>query len=328
MQKITAPVGAAGASNQFSDVKTIQELLNQIGVESGGPNTPLITDGKCGPKTITSIQNFQIKNFGWSMADGRIDPEGPTLAKLNDLLGAPPIIINSAGIYWGVDSFSPANTALQSGKTLYDYVVEKSGNSPAFWGRYIGAASPLNRDEIKFLLQERNCRIFIIYNAGGLRTNVRGNRQQGILDATNAITTASTVIGLQPKKIWIYADIEPEWSPSAEWISGWLETFNQSTYGGGFYCNTTGNRFNSQYCSVVNSSVGQNLRDKGLLFVQRLSSALNCNPNERNFSPIPPPCNPSSAVIWQYARNCYTIKNLWSVDMDLANQAGFDSMLR
>lgn len=81
---ITASVGAAGGVNRFNDVGTVQRLLNQVPPFSGGPTPPLQPDSKCGPKTIAAIQKFQIQQFGWSGADGRVDPNGQTLRRLND----------------------------------------------------------------------------------------------------------------------------------------------------------------------------------------------------------------------------------------------------
>ena len=81
---ITASVGAAGGVNRFNDVGTVQRLLNQVPPTSGGPTTPLVPDSKCGPKTIGAIQAFQIRQFGWPGADGRVDPNGQTLRRLND----------------------------------------------------------------------------------------------------------------------------------------------------------------------------------------------------------------------------------------------------
>lgn len=80
---ISASVGINGV-NRPADVRNIQQLLNQVQAPNGGPTPPLIVDEKCGPLTKKAIQNFQLRNFGWSIADGRIDPNGPTLAKLNE----------------------------------------------------------------------------------------------------------------------------------------------------------------------------------------------------------------------------------------------------
>jgi hypothetical protein len=89
-QTITAAVGRMGALNRPDDVKTVQKLLNQVPATSGGPKPLLDPDGICGPKTIAAIQTFQVRHFGWPGADGRVDPNGPTLAKLNQFDGSSP----------------------------------------------------------------------------------------------------------------------------------------------------------------------------------------------------------------------------------------------
>lgn len=80
---ISNSVGRMGGKNAPQDVVTVQQLLNQVPVGEGGPVPGLDVDGLCGTKTTTAIQKFQLKHFGWSGADGRVDPNGPTLAKLN-----------------------------------------------------------------------------------------------------------------------------------------------------------------------------------------------------------------------------------------------------
>jgi hypothetical protein len=73
-----------GGKNMAQDVVNVQELLNMVPAAEGGPAPPLDVDGLCGPKTIAAIQKFQLAHFGWHGADGRVDPGGPTLAKLNE----------------------------------------------------------------------------------------------------------------------------------------------------------------------------------------------------------------------------------------------------
>lgn len=80
---ISASVGRLG-SNRYDDVVTVQELLNQVPPEDGGPQPKLEVDGLCGPKTTRAIQLFQRHHFGWSGTDGRVDPEHQTLARLNE----------------------------------------------------------------------------------------------------------------------------------------------------------------------------------------------------------------------------------------------------
>ncbi|MDP2898636.1 MAG: peptidoglycan-binding protein [bacterium] len=81
---ITASVGRMGGVNRPDDVKKVQKLLNKVPQTEGGPKVPLAVDGICGPKTINAIQTFQLRHFGWKGADGRVDPEGRTLFKLNE----------------------------------------------------------------------------------------------------------------------------------------------------------------------------------------------------------------------------------------------------
>jgi hypothetical protein len=81
-KNISASVGRNGVNREL-DVFNIQLLLNDVPIPSGGPNPKLEYDGICGPKTIKAIQTFQIKHFGWSGADGRVDPNGRTHNLLN-----------------------------------------------------------------------------------------------------------------------------------------------------------------------------------------------------------------------------------------------------
>lgn len=86
---ISATVGLK-ATNRNADVLTIQDMLNRVPVDQGRPKPILKLDGLCGNKTKTAIQKFQLHHFGWSGADGRVDPDGQTLVKLNDLQPSQP----------------------------------------------------------------------------------------------------------------------------------------------------------------------------------------------------------------------------------------------
>lgn len=81
---ISESVGEKG-KNLTADVMTVQQLLNGVLVPFGGPVVKLKVDGICGPKTKAAIQNFQLKQFGWAGADGRVDPGKQTLDRLNVL---------------------------------------------------------------------------------------------------------------------------------------------------------------------------------------------------------------------------------------------------
>jgi hypothetical protein len=83
---ITASVGIKGM-NRADDVRVIQQALNDVPADQGRPKPLLVVDGISGPKTENGIQMFQLKHFGWPGADGRVDPDGVTIAKLNELSG-------------------------------------------------------------------------------------------------------------------------------------------------------------------------------------------------------------------------------------------------
>lgn len=89
-RQISASVGR-NAGNREADVLTVQDLLNNVPRDQGRPQPTLKLDGLCGPKTTSAIQKFQLQHFGWSGADGRVDPGGQTLAKLNALQPQQPV---------------------------------------------------------------------------------------------------------------------------------------------------------------------------------------------------------------------------------------------
>jgi hypothetical protein len=83
MRTISASVGQGG-TNTKPDAITVQKLLNQVPAVEGGPQIPLKVDGLAWHKTIAAIKRFQSINLGHKWPDGRVDPGGKTLARLND----------------------------------------------------------------------------------------------------------------------------------------------------------------------------------------------------------------------------------------------------
>jgi hypothetical protein len=82
---IQASVGKGGY-NQTDDVATIQFLLNNVPLDSGGPAQPLTSNGEAEGSnfedTLLAILNFQQHQDGL-IRDGRVDPGESTLARLN-----------------------------------------------------------------------------------------------------------------------------------------------------------------------------------------------------------------------------------------------------
>lgn len=82
MKTISASVGQ-NATNKLPDAVTVQQLLNKVPVDQGGPEKPLKVDGLAWGKTIAAIKRFQHVHMGHKWPDGRVDPGGKTLASLN-----------------------------------------------------------------------------------------------------------------------------------------------------------------------------------------------------------------------------------------------------
>ena len=72
--RIDGSVGAGG-QNRGADVRVVQDLLNR------GAGARLEVDGECGSLTTSAITEYQ-KGFT-RRPDGRVDPDGLTLRKLN-----------------------------------------------------------------------------------------------------------------------------------------------------------------------------------------------------------------------------------------------------
>lgn len=76
-------------TNLAPDVATVQDLLNGVPHEKGGPNPKLVVDGKAWGPTVLAIKRFQKVACGFAAPDGRVDPGLITIKKLNELNGAP-----------------------------------------------------------------------------------------------------------------------------------------------------------------------------------------------------------------------------------------------
>lgn len=74
---INGSVGQGGV-NQPLNVRIVQRLLNDWLAKEG--QIQLKVDGLVGPKTLGAITAFQKRNV--SIADGKVDPMGPTINAL------------------------------------------------------------------------------------------------------------------------------------------------------------------------------------------------------------------------------------------------------
>ena len=210
--------------------------------------------------------------------------------------------------------------------TLFDVVTRLAGRAPAFWGRYIGreGGGNLDRGEATFL-HNHTCKILIVY-AGTTALTV-GTRRDGSDHAARAIGIAH---GLDvPGGVWIYANTERAWSPTADFFAGWAEAMRASPYGGagGVYGDTgtapeQAAHFNTPYCLAYTGDS----RMQGASYVWTNQPSTPCDllaAHAPAFGPLIPPCHPPT-VIYQYSVECAF--GGVAVDVDLANAAGFASM--
>ena len=86
MDEIEDSVGAGGM-NRASDVRIVQQLLNQHMLALGLPL--LAVDNVAGRNTIKGIREYQRQVVGLSRPDGRIDPGGRTWRSLDAGTGVP-----------------------------------------------------------------------------------------------------------------------------------------------------------------------------------------------------------------------------------------------
>ena len=82
-KSIKGTVGKIGSPNMSADVRTVQELLNNVPSYEGGPEDRLFVDGRCGPNLIAAIQKFQSEQFSQVLEDGKVHPGKQTITRLN-----------------------------------------------------------------------------------------------------------------------------------------------------------------------------------------------------------------------------------------------------
>ena len=79
-------VGLNG-NNWYTDISTIQDMLNQIAVCYGGAARPFFTFGSYSQDLVDAIRNFQRVNSLY--CDGRVDVNGASFKKMLTLLNKP-----------------------------------------------------------------------------------------------------------------------------------------------------------------------------------------------------------------------------------------------
>ena len=72
-----------GGMNRHADVVAVQTLLNEHAQSGPNPHGVQVS-GAADPKTVAAIEAFQAEIMKVAQPDGRVDPNGPTLRRLNN----------------------------------------------------------------------------------------------------------------------------------------------------------------------------------------------------------------------------------------------------
>jgi hypothetical protein len=119
---IGASVGSFPATNRRADQLIIRTRLNMIPPASGGPQpkvTAEIADGRATAELVQAIKAFQNRHVEPRFRDGRIDPGGRTLRKINELTAnATPGVLPSPGVLPNPGPAMPDVTKVTVGHTI------------------------------------------------------------------------------------------------------------------------------------------------------------------------------------------------------------------
>ena len=245
------------------------------------------------------------------------------------------MLVNLSGTpaYWGVDSISRASTPMEAG-VLFDYVTKTAGAMPSFWGRYLNydGTNDLNKKEADFIFSHSKsaCRILPIYliKPPG---DLQGAESAGVHHAHVALALAADLAVGVPEGVALYADIEPSYKVSKDWIMGWWKTMASSGYAGrgGLYVNPLWPILSKPYCDALAQwNKEQNPATPAYLYSQQPQQGCRFPP-ALNFAwqPAEPDCAPGSAMVWQYQIHCFDTPHWkgWG-DLDLATPDGYDLM--
>ncbi|MCZ2148933.1 MAG: peptidoglycan-binding protein [Bryobacterales bacterium] len=122
---INHSVGKRGVNNA-RDVLAVQQALNRIGPELAGPATILKEDGIVGPKTQRAIDDFQRRHFGSGKADGTIDVNNRTQAKISSL--QPPKLARMSSMVTFLDT---ARRCIRAAEAKVILAMAEANGAPA-----------------------------------------------------------------------------------------------------------------------------------------------------------------------------------------------------
>ena len=359
-------------------VGKIQQALNLL------DNAKIAEDSIYGPATADAVRAFKQKrrilgasqtqadNIVGKLTMAALDSE--MLAKekaggvkpnlsfgITDPLPRPSLRGLLGERHFGVDTSFPASATLKNKngivKTMFEVVSEELA-MPEFWGRYLFpskdpkiGATPLDDKEVNFIrtASDGKCKILLIGNFLQSQFNDPQARQKGRNCAFGCINRCSKL--KVPNGVWVYVDIEQNFTCSPQFFLGWFEAMQKAGRGrGGFYADPIQNSsFSQPYQAAMRATldpVQKVINPNPPVFLPDLPSTArllwSISPNafkkgtfvDSNaflpgaFRPNNLPFAPSQTVLWQYGADCLVIKgnSKFIVDLNIATAQGFNSM--
>lgn len=208
-------------------------------------------------------------------------------------------------IVWGIDSAS------ETTEEFYSCVRENFGD-PIIFGRYLGDREGVSRgltaDQVE-LIHSEGAYILPIYN----HFNDATGYDNGVTHAEEAIRMAEE-LGI-PEGVALFANIEPIYPVDAEFILGWYETMEASSYESGVY-----GLFDpdSDIFAAYNSAAESNedLLENNVIWTSYPNVGITVEDEAPEFAPEAP--EGSLAYGWQYgidAETCNIDTNLFDQEI-------------
>lgn len=155
-------------------------------------------------------------------------------------------MVKPNGIFFGVDTQASANgpRPYQGRRmTRFEYAVERIGERPQFWGRYLGPPGEIQPQEVRYL-HGQGCRILLVYHGprhaervNHLDNSAVANRRayhfgesaaRRAIQRTEVLAQGGTRV---PDGVRIYADLEA-YRVHPNWFLGWFDVMSQSRFAG------------------------------------------------------------------------------------------------
>ena len=217
----------------------------------------------------------------------------------------PEVVPTVARLLFGVHSEHEASDLLQNNIDLFEWVT-RNKIYPNFWGRYILGENALTDTEIRYL-HDKGCRI-----AALCRTEETKGSEESARSLAAKVGAAATTLKI-PEGTAIYLEIDPEESPSRDYLRGFASTLLKAGYTPAFKANTDAKyAFDREFSRGMQTDKG--IFDKCLIWAtapilteyDQMTTSHLIHPD--NWKPFAPSAIQRKEIaLWQYGKDCHPI---------------------